>query len=378
MSKQVLGHKALFANGPALSNSSKETSKSVACVNRHCGCMAQALQAAESAQPFTVVSPALDHLYDKMIMCLDSTGMMPVTAKIRSVLLGPHMQVIPVQLDVGRSRRFPVVVPMHSLRRILATSDAEGLAERVSRALQCRLTYASKNLWRYDNWQQLPPAATIFSCRSDGASLRASLRPQLMVPRLVHLLQQAGWPQEHLHGAEGVCAANSLLQEPCTCPCLTANSNCKDISCGTTILHPGSSSSSCAVPSPGSGPVTSDHATAQPVPPVSAQCMGCCSTCPCRNTGMLPPGLRRVLHLCQHRLGLLHDLQLAQLQHMQGGHPGVGACRAHPSSDRSSSGGCVWQPDLAALQELAPQLPDEATVRQVLASNTNKIVTACS
>eukprot|EP00878_Enallax_costatus_P023617 GHUV01025124.1.p1 GENE.GHUV01025124.1~~GHUV01025124.1.p1 ORF type:complete len:143 (+),score=31.48 GHUV01025124.1:506-934(+) len=45
-------------------------------------------------------------------------------------------QVFHVQLDVKRSRRFPVTVPLHNLRPLLNITDTEGLADRLSKAVQ--------------------------------------------------------------------------------------------------------------------------------------------------------------------------------------------------------------------------------------------------
>lgn len=206
------------------------------------------------------------------------------------------------QLDVRRSRRFPALVPMHNLRTILATADAEGLAERVSRALQDRLHKAHNSLWRHDTWQQLPPAASMTICRADGASIRAALRPQAVVPRLVQQLQQTGWPQCQLPGS---------LQQ---------------------VIPPDCSS-------------TSSRAD----PLLDSQ-----------------PGLLQVLHLCQHRMHLLHTQQLPQLQHLRG------ACTPVPGLDKTQgaaaaskkAAGC-WRPNMTAVQAAAAKLPTEDVVRCV-------------
>jgi hypothetical protein len=44
--------------------------------------------------------------------------------------------VFQVQLDVKRSRKFPVTVPLLNLRPLLGVTDTEELAERVSKAVQ--------------------------------------------------------------------------------------------------------------------------------------------------------------------------------------------------------------------------------------------------
>jgi hypothetical protein len=44
-----------------------------------------------------------------------------------------------VQLDVKRSRKFPVTVPLLNLRPLLGVTDTEELAERVSKAVQVGL-----------------------------------------------------------------------------------------------------------------------------------------------------------------------------------------------------------------------------------------------
>lgn len=55
-----------------------------------------------------------------------------------------HMpaQAFAVALDSRRSRRFPIVVPLHGLRAILGAPDAEALAESVSRRLQVGAAHA--------------------------------------------------------------------------------------------------------------------------------------------------------------------------------------------------------------------------------------------
>jgi hypothetical protein len=108
--------------------------------------------------------------------------------------------VIPVELDAGRSRRFPVCVPLQQLRRRLATSDAEGLAERVSSALQEQLARVAATLYRHDSWVTMPPAAALGVCRADGGCVRATLRPPAVVPHLVQQLQATGWPPTHTAG----------------------------------------------------------------------------------------------------------------------------------------------------------------------------------
>lgn len=47
-----------------------------------------------------------------------------------------HIQVLHVQLDVKRSRKFPVTVPLHNLRPLLNITDTEGLADKISKAVQ--------------------------------------------------------------------------------------------------------------------------------------------------------------------------------------------------------------------------------------------------
>lgn len=45
-------------------------------------------------------------------------------------------QVFRVMVDDGRSRKFPLAVPLHALRFVLGTADVETLAERVAAMLQ--------------------------------------------------------------------------------------------------------------------------------------------------------------------------------------------------------------------------------------------------
>lgn len=48
------------------------------------------------------------------------------------------VQVFQILLDVKRSRKFPVTVPLHNLRPLLNVTDTEGLADRLSKAVQVR------------------------------------------------------------------------------------------------------------------------------------------------------------------------------------------------------------------------------------------------
>lgn len=155
---------------------------------------------------------------------------------------------------------------MHNLRSILGTSDAEGLAERTSRALQEQVEHAANSLWRYDSWQQLPPAASISICRADGASIRAAPRPQAVVPRLVHQLQRAGWPP----------------QLPTVAPAATEAGNQHS----PTSQHGGAGAAAA-----------------------------------------LPSGLLHAVQQCQHRQGLVHEQQVSQLRHLSGYKPAPQAAR---------------------------------------------------
>lgn len=236
----------------------------------------------------------------------------------------PFMQVFHAQLDVRRSRRFPVSVPMHNLRTILATSDAEGLADRVSRALQDRLARAQRNMWRHGSWQDLPPDASISICRADGATIRAALRPQAVVPRLVHHLQQAGWPpakhQPKPAGRTGPAAHNSA----CT----------GDVSTVRDVLYAQRSLSSGG---------------------------GCVSGSDCLVSECLPPGLVDVMHLCQQRMGLLRSQQLQQLQHLR---------KPSQPVQPGAKAGCVkgaagWRPNMVALHTVLLKLPGDTAIRSV-------------
>lgn len=238
------------------------------------------------------------------------------------------MQVFNAQLDVRRSRRFPVYVGMHNLRPILAISDAEGLAERVSRALQDKLLHLQHNLWRYDSWQELPPAASISVCRADGASIRAGLRPQAVVPHLVAQLQQLGWP-------------------PDTPPGLDAAASPAGSSDEATSSQIGSTSGTTNSPDSGS----SRSGTAAGAMP-------------------LPAGLVQVLQVCQQRMNLLHTGQvLQQLRGAALGQKAGGLRAATPAGAGAAPAGaapaCQWRPNMKALHSVADRLPDESTARWV-------------
>lgn len=245
------------------------------------------------------------------------------------------MQVFHAQLDVRRSRRFPVSVPLHNLRTILATSDAEGLADRVSRALQDRLAHAQRNMWRYGSWQDLPPDASISICRADGATIRAALRPQAVVPRLVHHLQQAGWPPGHQPKPASK-VGSAADSHACT----------RDVSTVRDVVSVRSSLSSSGGWASGADGLD--------------EC--------------LPPGLLDVMHLCQQRMGLLRSQQLLQLQHLRqgsGSQPLADGQQAQPVVAKSGTksdcvkGAAGWRPNMAALQTVASKLPDDAVVRSV-------------
>jgi hypothetical protein len=248
------------------------------------------------------------------------------------------VQVFNAQLDVRRSRRFPVSVSMHNLRTILAASDAEGLADRVSTALQDRVAHAQHNMWRYDSWRELPPAASISICRADGAVLRAALRPQAVVPRLVHHLQQAGWPKSSKPTGPKAPAGGSSV-------------SCSDVSASRDTGH--------AQPRSATGSV--QHAAA---------CDGVSSSSSseavCIAEGCLPGGLLEVLQLCQQRMELLRSGQLPQLQRLRrGAEQGVTTARGQ-GEQQSGVKAAGWRPNLVALQTVAPKLPDEVTARSVM------------
>lgn len=249
------------------------------------------------------------------------------------------MQVFNAQLDVRRSRRFPVSVSMHNLRTILATSDAEGLADRVSRALQDRVAHAQHNMWRFDSWQELPPAASISICRADGAVLRAALRPLAVVPRLVHHLQQAGWPKSSQPTGKTTPAGSSV--------------SCSDVSTSRDSAHdqPRSATGSAQYAVACSGLSSSSSSGTGPV---------------CSAEGCLPAGLLSVLQLCQQRMGLLRSGQLLRLQHLRRGADQGAAGAKGQGVQQSGVKGAGWRPNKAALQTVAPKLPDEATARSVL------------
>jgi hypothetical protein len=240
------------------------------------------------------------------------------------------LQVFNAQLDVRRSRRFPVYVGMHNLRTILG-SDAEGLAERVSRALQDRLAHLQHNLWRYDSWQELPPAASISVCRADGASIRAGLRPQAVVPHLVAQLQQLGWPPDTPPG-------------PHTAASAAGSSN------GDSSSQSGSMSGT---------PNTSDVDGSSSRTGVPAGAMP------------LPACLIEVLHVCQQRMNLLHTGQV--LQQLRGAALGQKAAGLRATTTTVGAGAatagpapfCQWRPNMKALYSLADRLPDESTARWV-------------
>jgi hypothetical protein len=254
-------------------------------------------------------------------------------------------QVFHAQLDVRRSRRFPVLVPMHNLRTILGTSDAEGLADRVSRALQERVAHAQHNLWRADSWQQLPPAASISVCRADGASIRAALRPQVVVPRMVHHLQQAGSPPVAAQAATAGVAAG-LSTSAGGSSCVTAGTGSSlSCSCSTAAdSSPGEACSRC-------------HST---------ETVGTCDRPSSDSAAQLPSGLLSVLHLCQQRMQLLCSQQLSQLQHLYAAKVCNPTMLSQCPRDVGKAAGAHWRPNMAALQAVAGKLPDAAVARYKL------------
>jgi len=264
-----------------------------------------------------------------------------------------HLQVFQAQLDVRRSRRFPVLVPLHNLRTILATSDADGLADRVSKALQDSLVRVHRSLWRYDSWQHLPPAGSISICRADGAAIRAALRPQAVVPRLVHHLQQTGWPPEL-----ETCPVPYLAQLACahtdsSSPCGASSSTGCYVS--TVKTHLSSSTPCTSICSP----VAPFEGTGRPGAVAGA------------GPAMvaLPARLQEVLDVCQYRMALLTTQQLPQLQHLRQTAAGPQGLRPQQPQQRCAAaapaggGGPCWRPNLPALQAAAAKLPEEATVR---------------
>lgn len=254
---------------------------------------------------------------------------------------------------------------MHNLRTILSTSDAEGLADRVSRVLQERVAHAQRNLWRAQTWQQLPPCASISVCRADGASIRAALRPQVVVPRMVQQLQHADWPPVSAQAAvaDAAVAVNGSAAYVSGTAAVTGSALSPEPS---TADYRSSADASCAA---------CGTATA-----VDCDAPSICSTAP------LPSGLLRVLQLCQQRMGMLHSQQLPQLQHMCAGR--VCSTTSHSTQQDAASARPVWRPNMAALQAVAGKLPDAATARygfssgfcslRELAGLTNKAKVHCS
>lgn len=80
------------------------------------------------------------------------------------------------------------------LRIVTADVSQHALLTHAAAAVQDQV--AKLKPWRFGSWQHLPPAASISCCRANRSAVCARLRPEAVVPRLVHQLQQAGWPPQ--------------------------------------------------------------------------------------------------------------------------------------------------------------------------------------
>ncbi|KXZ42983.1 hypothetical protein GPECTOR_108g178 [Gonium pectorale] len=100
--------------------------------------------------------------------------------------IGPA-QMLHVRLEEGRSSRFPLSVPLHNLRAVLAAPDVDALAERTSAALQDRIDRlpaaalyrpASASFTRGGGGGGggLPASAALSVCRADRGSVRTAWR----------------------------------------------------------------------------------------------------------------------------------------------------------------------------------------------------------
>ncbi len=69
------------------------------------------------------------------IAALSTAGFYHVSASCPPAM-HVNAQIFNVRLEESRSSKFPVSVPLHNLRFVMAAGDVEGLAERVSSALQ--------------------------------------------------------------------------------------------------------------------------------------------------------------------------------------------------------------------------------------------------
>lgn len=253
-------------------------------------------------------------------------------------------------------------VPLHNLRPILCTSDAEGLADRASRALQEQLQRLV--LWRHDDWRDLPPAASISVCRADRACIRASLRPQAVVPRLVDHLQQLGWPPP--------C-------QPTACPDV-ATSSSHEAAHSSTMCSVSAASSTggdgdgISGSSGGGGknaPQVSIPATSLATHTTTDGSRTCGSSDGCCSHGwqqQISALAADVVCLCERRLALLCCGQLPQLSLMRWGPsvagPGSNATSVSSSDAGTGAGpGSSWHVNKAALVAAAAKMPHESVAR---------------
>jgi len=115
-------------------------------------------------------------------------------------------------------------------------------------SLQACVERLSKALWKYPCWDQLPPAATISICRADRGTVRASLRPEAVVPQILHQLQQLGWPPPFSSAAPDstACLDGDASQAAgCAVPDTAAELMKAGLQVGSSAPHP---PGSCCMP----------------------------------------------------------------------------------------------------------------------------------
>eukprot|EP01025_Chloroclados_australasicus_P019759 TRINITY_DN2081_c0_g2_i1.p1 TRINITY_DN2081_c0_g2~~TRINITY_DN2081_c0_g2_i1.p1 ORF type:complete len:502 (-),score=36.64 TRINITY_DN2081_c0_g2_i1:866-2371(-) len=94
-------------------------------------------------------------------------------------------QIFKVEIEYGRSKRFPVCVPLLNLRSILQEPDAIDLAARISQAVQEQLLQQER---RHRSSRQL-----ILVCRADRATVRFGFKNNLLVESILRWNEGLGW-----------------------------------------------------------------------------------------------------------------------------------------------------------------------------------------
>eukprot|EP01026_Neomeris_dumetosa_P078340 TRINITY_DN846_c1_g1_i10.p1 TRINITY_DN846_c1_g1~~TRINITY_DN846_c1_g1_i10.p1 ORF type:complete len:498 (+),score=47.82 TRINITY_DN846_c1_g1_i10:83-1576(+) len=93
-------------------------------------------------------------------------------------------QIFKVEMEYGRSKRFPLCVPLHNLRFILQEPDTADLANKASQLVQESLLKRSRSV---------SSSQLIQVCRADRGCVRLGFRNNLLVESVLRANEGQGW-----------------------------------------------------------------------------------------------------------------------------------------------------------------------------------------